>query len=485
VKLPSEILALSPEEAARRIALLFLDQARAAAFRLDDEEDSEALHDFRVSLRRLRSTLRAWRTSLKKSAPKQYRRALRAIQNATGAGRDAEVALAWLASERASLRPAHRSGCDWMAERMEERRRRCLTQARSGLRRDFDRVREPLQRGLEVMTLEVHLSQPRPARPFGNALAEKARDQAQQLAKLLGRVESSEERSAAHRTRIACKRLRYLVEPVGPHVETASAVVRRCKRLQDALGELNDAYVLHDELGSALEVAAAEHARRLHELASEQDTERLRRETRRSQRSGLLELTRRLQHRIETLLEQLRDGWIADGMGPLIEEVEQMAAQLDRAVHPGLEIERKYLLRRLPDLGGRAEIEEIDQGWLPGERLHERLRRVQSGSATRYFRTIKFGQGVQRTEIEEPATQELFDSLWPLTEGCRVRKRRHKVREGDLAWEIDEFLDRELYLAEVELAHVSDRPKIPEWLAPCIEREVTDDPRYTNLRLAR
>jgi CYTH domain-containing protein len=272
---------------------------------------------------------------------------------------------------------------------------------------------------------------------------------------------------------------------VGPHVETASAVVRRCKRLQDALGELNDAYVLHDELGSALEVAAAEHARRLHELASEQDTERLRRETRRSQRSGLLELTRRLQHRIETLLEQLRDGWIADGMGPLIEEVEQMAAQLDRAVHPGLEIERKYLLRRLPDLGGRAEIEEIDQGWLPGERLHERLRRVQSGSATRYFRTIKFGQGVQRTEIEEPATQELFDSLWPLTEGCRVRKRRHKVREGDLAWEIDEFLDRELYLAEVELAHVSDRPKIPEWLAPCIEREVTDDPRYTNLRLAR
>jgi CHAD domain-containing protein len=196
VKLPSEILALSPEEAARRIALLFLDQARAAAFRLDDEEDSEALHDFRVSLRRLRSTLRAWRTSLKKSAPKQYRRALRAIQNATGAGRDAEVALAWLASERASLRPAHRSGCDWMAERMEERRRRCLTQARSGLRRDFDRVREPLQRGLEVMTLEVHLSHPRPARPFGNALAEKARDQAQQLAKLLGRVEPGSPASA-------------------------------------------------------------------------------------------------------------------------------------------------------------------------------------------------------------------------------------------------------------------------------------------------
>ncbi len=92
---------------------------------------------------------------------------------------------------------------------------------------------------------------------------------------------------------------------------------------------------------------------------------------------------------------------------------------------------------------------------------------------------------MQRTEIEEPTTREVFELLWPLTEGCRVRKRRYVVREGDLVWEIDEFLDRELVLAEVELSHPAERPVLPDWLAPYVEREVTEDPRYTNLSLAR
>ena len=42
----------------------------------------------------------------------------------------------------------------------------------------------------------------------------------------------------------------------------------------------------------------------------------------------------------------------------------------------------------------------------------------------------------------------------------------------------------DLVLAEVELSSASERPALPDWLAPHVVREVTDDPRFTNLALA-
>ena len=117
--LPENLLALSPEEAARRVALERLHAAREAAARLDDPADTEALHDFRVAIRRLRSTLRAWRPVLGKGLRKRHRRALRALQGATGGGRDAEVALAWLGEQRSTLNATQRRGHDWLVARLD------------------------------------------------------------------------------------------------------------------------------------------------------------------------------------------------------------------------------------------------------------------------------------------------------------------------------------------------------------------------------
>jgi CYTH domain-containing protein len=127
---------------------------------------------------------------------------------------------------------------------------------------------------------------------------------------------------------------------------------------------------------------------------------------------------------------------------------------------------------------------EIEQGWLPGERVRERVRRSCCADGTTWTRTIKMGHGIARIEIEERTSEAVFDGLWPLTENCRIRKRRHVIPEGDLVWEIDEFQDRDLCLAEVELPSVDVRPELPRWLADWLVREVTDDGRYTNLALA-
>jgi len=150
----------------------------------------------------------------------------------------------------------------------------------------------------------------------------------------------------------------------------------------------------------------------------------------------------------------------------------------------GVERERKYLLGRLPRLPEGTETLEVEQGWLPGERLRERLRCVRGPRGERLERALKLGSGVERTEIEEPLSRELFAALWPLTAGCRVSKRRYRVRCGAHLWEIDEFLDRPLTLAEVELQRADERPELPDWLAPHVVREVTDEGAFTNLALA-
>ena len=57
--------------------------------------------------------------------------------------------------------------------------------------------------------------------------------------------------------------------------------------------------------------------------------------------------------------------------------------------------------------------------------------------------------------------------------------------DGDHTWEVDQFLDRDLVLAEVELAGPEDAVPPPEWLAPYVVREVTGEPEFANAALAR
>jgi CYTH domain-containing protein len=151
-----------------------------------------------------------------------------------------------------------------------------------------------------------------------------------------------------------------------------------------------------------------------------------------------------------------------------------------------LEIERKYLLRALPQMPAVDDVLEIDQGYLPGVKLLERLRRqVARDGTTRYFRTVKLGMGVERVELEDETDRETFDHLWLLTEGRRLRKRRHIVPSGADTWEIDEFTDRPLVLAELEIPAADTRIVFPDWLTPVLVREVTDEREYTNRSLAR
>ena len=485
--LPPDLLERPAKESARRLALSFLEAAAAAQQRLADASDPEALHDFRVALRRLRSCLRAYKTHLKGSVSNKTRRRLRALAAATGESRDTEVHLTWLREQRTGMRTRERHGVSWLIDRLTARKQMVDAELHQEVVDDFARMHRQLGTRLRCYTTDVHLDCPRLDPTLAAVLSDLVRQHAEELEHCLTAVRSTADQKEAHEARIAGKRLRYLLEPIAVEVESAADAVQRLKALQDALGDLHDAHVFSQELDIAVAEAAAEHARALATIVrnSDADGAGMRREQRRDPRPGLLTITQRLHERGERAFTQVHSEWLAGHAAGFFDAMRRTASEISRRATRGMEIERKYLLSRLPEVVEDADVVDIDQGWLPGIRLAERLRRVQSGADERCFRTVKAGSGVSRIEIEEETTSEVFATLWPLTAGRRVRKRRYSLPDGDHTWEIDEFTDRALVLAEVELPSENAPVEPPDWLRPHVVREVTGEPEFVNINLAR
>ena len=149
---------------------------------------------------------------------------------------------------------------------------------------------------------------------------------------------------------------------------------------------------------------------------------------------------------------------------------------------PHREIERKFLVRKLPDDLASRPSTEISQGYLVStdDGLQVRLRKKND----QHSLTYKRGIGNVREEREVTLTPEQFSTLWPATEGKRLVKTRYEIPFGDRVVEIDIYGGRHkgLTVAEVEFDDEEEAKNFqpPEWLGD----DVTGDPRYSNQLLA-
>jgi CHAD domain-containing protein/CYTH domain-containing protein len=483
-----ELLNYAVHRAARIIALRLLARVGDARTRLDDREDNEALHDFRVAVRRLRSWIRAFQPWLEESVTRRQRRRLRALARTTNAARDVEVHATWLAARYASLAPRQRVGARWLQQQLTaEVDSPDNAGSRAAVSERFERVFEPLRDSLSHYTLRVSVDGGPDEPRFAPVLAALLRQHAEALRALLNSLAGPSEADLVHRARIAGKRLRYLLEPIARIADGAAPLIGRLKSMQDALGDVNDANLLARRLAAALERSAAEQARALTHsvLEAEDEGAALRRARGRDARPGLLALARLVRRDAEEAFGRVRDSWLNGTSDAFFDDVDSVAAMLDQRFREGRELERKYLLSGVPPQMRDAPAVHIEQGYLPGRRLVERLRYSRGGDGERWVRNVKSGVGLSRLEVEEETSREVFGQLWPLTEGRRLTKRRYAIVEDTYVWEIDEFTDRDLVLAEVELPTEDAVPAMPAWLAGHVVREVTDEPEFSNERLAR
>ncbi len=146
------------------------------------------------------------------------------------------------------------------------------------------------------------------------------------------------------------------------------------------------------------------------------------------------------------------------------------------------EIERKFLLKQLPERLKQARRCVIAQGYLaaePGGR-HVRLRKKGKTASL----TFKVGRGAHREEREIKLSAKQFTALWPATVGRRLYKVRYEMPWKNLLIEIDIYRrkHRGLVVAEVEFPNrtACRKFKAPAWFG----REVTGNKRYSNVRLA-
>jgi CYTH domain-containing protein len=149
-----------------------------------------------------------------------------------------------------------------------------------------------------------------------------------------------------------------------------------------------------------------------------------------------------------------------------------------------MEIERKFLVRKLPPSLEQYRSARIEQGYIAtaDDGTEVRVRRRDGAPVL----TIKSGGGRSRLEEEISIDAERFARLWPLTEGRRLEKTRHLIpTDAGLTIEVDIYSGdlTGLIVAEVEFSSEdeADAFEPPDWLGP----EVTDDPRFKNQNLAR
>lgn len=331
--LPDTLLELPADETARLIALRLLDDVVAARARLAGVGDPEALHDFRVALRRLRSTLRAWRPQLGSSVSKRIRGRLRDIARATGRSRDLEVHIDWVRNRMNGLRDYQRPGGEWLLARLEAREVRADRRLERRLARDFDRTEAKLRSALTGSRVTV--VPPLPVPPGGSggaALGRLATELGAGLAGQIAQVHDIGDQVEAHRARIAGKRLRYLLEPVAARVEEAPGLIDRLKELQDLLGGLNDAHLFARDLTRALQLAALQQARRVsRELLAWATPEATARDPEPGEddpRLGLVALAHRLREEAEASFGKLRATWLGGGADALLADVDALGRRL-------------------------------------------------------------------------------------------------------------------------------------------------------------
>jgi CHAD domain-containing protein len=205
--------------------------------------DPEELHQMRVAVRRIDSIL----SLLKRQLPKELahaRRAAKSLLRTLGAARDFDVQLAELDRYCAGLSPAECPAAAPLRARLETDR----AHARAQLIRALDR--EATRQWLQAL----HDGSANPpatagAAPAAMVMPERIQKRYRKLRKDVRKLTAKSPMDEYHGVRRRAKLLRYALEPsadlFGKPVE---GMLRALRRLQDGLGEHQDAYLAKNRL---------------------------------------------------------------------------------------------------------------------------------------------------------------------------------------------------------------------------------------------
>lgn len=208
-------------------------------------QDAEHVHEMRVAVRRLRAILRASRALFDDRWVERLRSELDWLGAALGLVRDLDVLHAYLQPRLAALEGAeHRAG-----QRVLRRLAADQTRARAGLNEALDSPRYPRI----VEQLETFLTRP-PASATDVSLPDVAATEWKRLRKAVQKLPGRPSVDELHAVRIKVKRARFAAELARAAAgERGKRFIHQAKKLQDILGDLQDAVVIEQYLHDAID----------------------------------------------------------------------------------------------------------------------------------------------------------------------------------------------------------------------------------------
>ena len=150
----------------------------------------------------------------------------------------------------------------------------------------------------------------------------------------------------------------------------------------------------------------------------------------------------------------------------------------------GIEIERKFTVKRLPKDLDSYDLHIIEQAYLTTEPAI-RVRREDGKFSMTYKGVSGDNTALAHEEYNLPLTKEAYDTLSSKADGVVIRKKRYLIPYEGHTIELDVFDEpfSPLVIAEVEFSSTDEADDFtpPEWF----DEDVTGQRKYSNACLSR
>lgn len=218
-------------------------------------ENTEGVHQMRVSFRRMRSALKTFRFAIPRSLTDSWSQDMRNLANQLGSARDLDVFIEEGLDAVASKLPL--PGQDKLVSLAQDKRRLAYQQVCTMLdSKDYSRFKHAFAKWLtsQAWLEENTLTHAQRKRLQDNVVpsAQKILDKQERRVLTVGNKVDQDSPPEMHQLRIECKKLRYAAEFFAPLFKGMDNYISHMKRLQDLLGTLNDVAVMQQLLETLL-----------------------------------------------------------------------------------------------------------------------------------------------------------------------------------------------------------------------------------------
>ena len=175
-----------------------------------------------------------------------------------------------------------------------------------------------------------------------------------------------------------------------------------------------------------------------------------------------------------------------DCVSKIVDAVERRYAFYQNLIKKGPEIERKFLVKKLPANFDELKKYNIVQGYLSIGIKDVRVRSIDNRN---FYLTEKIGNGLVREEIEKEISIEEYTELIKKTHGRIIKKQRHfypladgKIAEIDIYENVKDKEGESLRIVEVEFSSKKEAEEfiIPDWFG----EEMTNKKSFKNSYIA-